>query len=127
VIAAAAVSAARSGRFSLRIRGIADRTSSCDSCPQSAVIRPSFYSFDRRSTDRFAASGALAEGLRTPYSPLGGRGDLLPDGRSAGAEGSIATAGGALSSPVAAAETGDVSRGPRRPVMCEPRQGELPA
>jgi hypothetical protein len=42
VIAAAAVSAARSGRFSLRIRGIADRTSSCDSCPQSAVIQPSF-------------------------------------------------------------------------------------
>jgi hypothetical protein len=43
VIAAAAVSAARPDRFSLRIRGIADRTSSCDSCPQSAVIRPSFY------------------------------------------------------------------------------------
>jgi hypothetical protein len=43
VIAAAAVSGARSGRFSLRIRGIADRTSSCDSCPQSAVIRPTFY------------------------------------------------------------------------------------
>jgi hypothetical protein len=39
VIAAAAVSAAR---FSLRIRGIADWTSSCDSCSRSAVIRLSF-------------------------------------------------------------------------------------